>query len=225
MKLFTVGKVGCFAEAATLSTEQRKGEIVKIAVVTCRIAPFDAKLAAAMGATGVRSTLFKLNHPDPNPILGARIDLAVGCPRQVMKVFPTPDSPAGGMAFDQVRVYDVHAKGQKDAKGFALVFKVSFGPLSPAELEFINAWRLSQRFVTFDEAEPGFFDEEPELPEQDAPERKHGLEFEEDGPHVGRAKKPDIEPERARKPEPRHKTAEARAKAKQGGKDRKRRVH
>ena len=162
MKLFTVGKVGCFCEAAGLSTETRRGEVVKIAVVTLRVEPFDHKLASAMGCDGVRPTLFKLNHPDPNPILGTHIDLAVGVPRQILKVFEAPDVAKGSIAFDQARIYGVHALAQKDAKGFALRFKASFGPLSARELEFINGWRLSQKFVTFDEAEPGMFDEAPD---------------------------------------------------------------
>lgn len=162
MKLFTVGKVGCFCEAVAFSTETRRGEVVKIAVAQLKIDPFDHKLAAAMGCDGVRTTLFKLNHPDPNPILGPHTDLAVGMPRQVLKVFEAPDVPKSSIAFDQARIYGVHALAQKDARGFALRFKASFGPLSARELEFLNNWRLSQRFVSFDEAEPGMFDDEPE---------------------------------------------------------------
>lgn len=169
MKLFTVGKVGCFCEATDLSTETRRGEVVKIAVVTLRVEPFDHKLAGAMGCEGVRPTLFKLNHPDPNPILGRRIDLAVGMPRQILKVFAAPDVAKGSIAFDQARIFGVHAIGQKDASGFALKFKASFGPLSPRELEYLNDWRLSQRFVSFDEAEPGMFDEPVEDEEDDEP--------------------------------------------------------
>lgn len=159
MKLFTVGKVGCFCEAVAFSTETRRGEVVKIAVVQLKVEPFDHKLAAAMGCEGVRTTLFKLNHPDPNPILGNHIDLAVGVPRQILKVFEAPDVARGSIAFDQARIFGVHALGQKDASGFALRLKASFGPLSAKELEFLNQWRLSQKFVSFDEAEPGMFDE------------------------------------------------------------------
>jgi hypothetical protein len=189
MKLFTVGKVGCFCEAVAFSTETRRGEIVKIAVVQLKVEPFDHKLATAMGCEGVRQTLFKLGHPDPNPILGSHIDLAVGMPRQILKVFEAPDVAKGSIAFDQARIFGVHALGQKDASGFALRLKASFGPLSARELEFLNQWRLSQKFVSFDEAEPGMFDEPVEENEDDEPEPASGqtpmFDTEPDGKPVG----------------------------------------
>lgn len=210
MKLFTVGKVGCFCEAVAFSTETRRGEIVKIAVVQLKVEPFDHKLATSMGCDGVRGTLFKLNHPDPNPVLGTHVDLAVGMPRQILKVFAAPDVATGSIAFDQARIFGVHALGQKDASGFALRFKVSFGPLSPRELEYLNDWRLSQRFVSFDEAEPAMFEEpadadDDEGSEADQKARRPAPMFDTtaDGQPVDTAAA-DSEKEPARKPTRRH---------------------
>lgn len=158
-RLFSVPKIGLFLDSITHATEKRREEEVKIVTLTLRAQPFGADLARAVddgvgGDSGLRSTLFKLNHPDPKPHL-KRVDFSVGCPRQQLHVFAAPDTTTPSLMLDQVKIFGTYARTEKDLNGYGFVFKASFGPPGRKELEFITDWHLSQRFVTFQEAEPG----------------------------------------------------------------------
>jgi len=185
MKLFKVGKVGLFCDAITHATEKRDGDETKILVLTLRCQPFDAKLATAV-ADVVRQDLFKLNRPDPKPEI-RRLEFALGVPRQILHVFASSDTPTASIAFDQVKISGTYARTEKDVNGYAFVFKASFGPCSKTELEYAEAWRLTQRFVSFEEAEPGLFSEgngederDDDRPDQDEKSRRPAPMFDTD---------------------------------------------
>jgi hypothetical protein len=168
MRLFEVGKIGCFCDAITHSIETRRDAEVKILTLTLRVSPFDAKLARAM-PDGVRETLFKINKPDPKPNL-RRVAFGALCDdRQVLTIYAAPDTSDPSFALDQVKISGTYAKVDKNRNNFEFVFKASFGPAGRDELEAVQAWLLSQRFVSFEPAEPGMFDDD----EEDADEGDH----------------------------------------------------
>jgi len=157
-RLFSTGKIGIFCDTYTPGVEKRKGEVVKIMTGTFRVQPFDAKLATSIDDglndnSGVRAALFKLNHPDPKPHLD-RVNFTLACPRQNLIIFASPDTDTSRVGFLQVKITGIYARTQKDVDGYALVFQGSFGPLGRTELEYLHAWHRTQRFVTFEEAEP-----------------------------------------------------------------------
>jgi len=161
-RLFAVSKIGLFLDSITHGTEERRGEEVKIVTLTLRAQPFDATMAIALddgigGDSHVRSTLFKLDHPDPRPML-RRVDFALGCPRQELYVYASPDTPNASILLGQVKIGHVYARTEKNVNGFALVFRASLGPVGRAELEFVQEWLLGQKFVTFEQSEPNLFD-------------------------------------------------------------------
>jgi hypothetical protein len=160
MRLFEVAKVGCFLDAIGHSLEKRRGDDVKVLNLTLRIAPFTSQLASAM-PDGVKPSLFKLSSGDPKESI-RRIDFALGCERQLLTVYAAPDTTQASIALDQVKVSGTYARAQKDRNGFDFVLKASFGPVGKTELEFVQDWLLTQRFVSFEEAEPGMFDEAEE---------------------------------------------------------------
>lgn len=168
MRFFDVGKVGCFLDTITHGTEARHDTEVKIVTLVLRVQPFDATLANAM-SNGVRATLFTLNHSEPKDHL-RRVEFALGVPRQNLHVFAAPDTAQASMRFEQAKIVSTYARTQKDIRGYALVFRVSFGPCGRQDLEYIQDWHLGQRFVTFEEAEPGMFDDTAEATEDDEPE-------------------------------------------------------
>lgn len=157
MKLFDIAKVPCYCDGVTHSLEKRRGEDVKVLTLSLKVAPFDAKLATVM-PDGVKPTLFKLNSGDPKESL-RRADFALGVERQQLHVFASPDTDAATRMLDQVRVHGTYAIAQKDRNGYDFKFKATFGPVGRDELEFIQSWLLTQKFVTFEAAEPGMFDE------------------------------------------------------------------
>lgn len=180
MKLFSVAKVGLFLDTITHSTEPRQDQEVKIVTLALRVHPFDAKLAAAI-AQPVRAALFNLNNPEPKTEL-RRVEFALGVPRQNLHIFAAPDAPTARLMLAQVRISGTFARTQKDVNGYAFCFKASFGPADRQELEFVQDWHLSQRFVTFDEAEPNMWDsaDEDEGTEEDQKARLPAPMFETD---------------------------------------------
>lgn len=176
-RLFSVPKVGLFLDAYVPGVETRRGEETKILTLTLRVQPFDSKLATAIDdgledESGVRTGLFKLNHPDPKPHID-RLNFNLACPRQQMTIFASPDTDRSRMCFDQVKISGTYARRQKDVNGFAFVFKASFGPVGRDEQEFIHQWLLTQRFVSFEAAEPSMdFDDSADegANEDDAPD-------------------------------------------------------
>lgn len=147
-----IAKVGVFCDAVTHSTEKRRDGEVKVIQVTARIQPFDARLATTI-RQAIRTTLFQLNHPDPHPHL-RRVSFALAIPRQRICVYATPDTVKATIAFDQVKVTDVYARTEKNLDGYALVFKLVFGPPGARELEYVEQWRNGQAFLSFEVAEP-----------------------------------------------------------------------
>jgi hypothetical protein len=158
MNLFEVAKVGMFLDQITHGVEERRGDEVKIVTLTLRVQPFGPDLARALGGS-VRTTLFKLNHPTPHPHL-KRVDFRLGCPRQTLTVYASPDTGNPSILFDQGKIVATYARTQKDMDGFAFVVKVSFGPVGKHELEYLQDWLLGQRFVTCEQAEPGLFEDD-----------------------------------------------------------------
>lgn len=157
MKLFEVAKVGCFLEGVAHAMEKRRGEDVKVLTLTLRVSPLDSKLATAM-PDGVKPTLFKLNSGDPKDTL-RRVEFALGMERQLLHVFAAPDTTKATRALDQVRIHATYARVPKGRQIFDFVFRATFGPVGRDELEFVQGWLLTQKFVTFEAAEPGMFDE------------------------------------------------------------------
>lgn len=166
MRLFEINKIGMFLDSLTHGTETRKGDEVKIVTLTLRVQPFDAAHASAIEAA-VRNTLFRIAAVEAHPHL-KRVEFRLGCPRQFFEVYATPDTVDRAIGFDQVRIGQTYARTEKDVNGYAFVIKASFGPVSKDELEYLEAWRLGQRFVTTQPAEAGLFpdDEDEHEPEE-----------------------------------------------------------
>jgi hypothetical protein len=158
IKLFEVAKIPVFLDVIAHGIEKRRDDEVKIVTLSLRVQPFDAKLASAM-PDGVRATLFNLNNADPKETL-RRVDFALGTPRQNLQVYAAPDTDVPTITFEQVKIVSTYARTEKSIKGYGFCFKASFGPLGRKELEYVCNWHLGQRFVTFEESEPGMFEDE-----------------------------------------------------------------
>lgn len=186
-KLFDTAKVGLMCDAIAHTTEKRTdGTEAKVIQLTLRVAPFDAKLALALHPD-VRNTLFRIGHPDAHPHL-ARVNFALGVPRQFLELYATPESPKTTMALDHVLITGIYARTQAGMNNlFVLIFKATFGPVSDKELGFCEGWRNTMKFGSFSEAEssdlfvnPG--DEPDEDDEdEDAQQALPDPEFETDG--------------------------------------------
>jgi hypothetical protein len=198
-RLFATGKVPMFLDTITHATEKRRGEDVKIVTLALRVQPFDQELASSLDEGvqadgGIKPLIFTLSKAEPKSIV-RRLDVALGCPRQQLMVFASLDTVKESIAFDQVKIAGTYVRTQKDVDGYAFAFKASFGPLGRRELEFIQDWHLSTRFVTFDQAEPSLefentADDDDAADMTDADEKAQRsakpLEWEDDGSGTGK---------------------------------------
>lgn len=158
-QLFSLPKVGLFLDSYAPALEKRRGgEEVKVLVLTLRMQPFDAKWATSVDdglgdGSGVKMELFSLNTAEPKPHV-SRVNFVLGCPRQNLRIYASPDTAKSRLALLQCKISSIYVRKQKDINGFAFVFKASVGPVGREEQEFIHAWMLTQRFVSFEESEP-----------------------------------------------------------------------
>lgn len=226
-RLFKVSKVGLFLDNYVPSMEKRKGGEVKVLTLTLRCQPFDSKLALAIDdgvgeGSNVRPTLFQLSHPDPKPHL-QRVNFALGCPRQNLTIFASPDTAESRIMLDQVRISGTYARTEKNVNGYAFVFKASYGPVGRTEQEYIHEWMLTQRFVTFEESEPGLDYDVDDDDETDADEKAREVvsrpppmwNDEPASQEVAAADEPPTKKEPARRMPRRHADPKTAAKAKQ----------
>ncbi len=192
MRLFLADKVGCFLDAVGHSVEKRRGEEVKVLTLTLRVSPFNVNLASDMELDGIKPTLFKLHSGEAKDLLRRADFKASNLDRQVLTVFASPDTEMPSIALDQVRIHGLYARMPKDRTDFDLVCKATFGPVGRTELEFVQLWLLTQRFVTFTEAEASLdfeaVGDEDDLTDADEKARQQALpapEWDDDGTGTG----------------------------------------
>lgn len=162
-RLFATGHVPVTCKGFTPGVEKRRGETTKIITLTLVVDPFDATLASSVdeglgGDSNVRQSLFELSTPSAKAHL-ENVALSLGCARQNLHIYAAPDIEQARLMLAQVKISGVTAKRQKDGDVYALVFKASFGMASRDELEAVQHWFGAQQFVTFEEAEPGLFED------------------------------------------------------------------
>lgn len=176
-RLFNVGKVGVLLDGAKWGIEKRRGEVVTVLLLDCRVQPFDNKLASALDSgigdkSNVKRVIFNMNTGDPVANFTGH-EFTVSIPRQNLEVFATPDTEAASLMIPHVKVrggFAVKAHGD-NPNALTLSFKMVFGPCSAHEFMFVNGWFRGQRFVTFSEAEASLaFQETVEDDDEEAPE-------------------------------------------------------
>jgi hypothetical protein len=170
--LFHTPKLGVILEGYAPAIEKRRGEEVKVVSLKLRVEAFDAELASSIdaglgGDSGVRALLFNLTDGEQKPHLDGAA-LSLGCPRQTLRMFAAPDIDESRIAFAQVKISGTTVVTNKETGTFVFKFKASYGPVGRDELEYFHQWYQNTLFVTFEEAEPGLFDEAPEEADPDA---------------------------------------------------------
>lgn len=91
--------------------------------------------------------------PILNPTSSA-FDFAIRVPPQNLTVYASPDTKEASIALLQGKVGKLYARTERGVDGWALVFKMSFGPCGAREVEYADSWYGTQRFVSFAEGEP-----------------------------------------------------------------------
>lgn len=173
--LFNGQKVGIYLDAVTPGTENRKGGETKIVTLSCRVDPFTADLATAIddgvhAKHQIKPLLYTMNEAEPKSIV-ERLAVRLGCPRQRVLLFASSDTVKESLALQDAKIGGITVRTSKDANGYVLTFKASFGPVGRAELEYLHDWYLGQRFAVFNQAAPSleFPDAEDAGADQTAP--------------------------------------------------------
>ena len=171
--LFSTGKVGVFLEAITHKMEKRKGGEAKVIALRCRIHPFTVQHALAINDV-VRGSLFKRSGAG-DPLAHVRgVEFALPLERQNVDVYASPDTSEPTIRFEQVKVSHLQAKTEKGSDGYACSFLLTFGPVTKNELEFVEAWRTSQRFLSFEQSEPDLGFDLPSSQDDEAVDEAQG---------------------------------------------------
>jgi hypothetical protein len=90
----------------------------------------------------------------------AGLDFTLRLERQDIDIYASPDTTAASIRVEQVKVTNLRAKLEKGSNAYVCTFKLVFGPVSDRELAFTEAWRTTQRFLTFKESQPDLAYEE-----------------------------------------------------------------
>ena len=152
MRLFDDDKIGCYLDTIGHRVERTSDDETKMVDLTLRVQPFTAERAASFDPD-VRALLFTLTDATPKPKIKA-LHLALTVPRQILTIYPLPEFEDGRLVLMECEISGCRVRTEKGVDGYALVFDVSYGPASPAELEYVCEWLTQQRFITFQPQEP-----------------------------------------------------------------------
>jgi len=148
MRFFDDDQIGCFLDDIGHRVEKAKNGTTehKVIDLTLRVQPFTAELAISLDPD-VRALLFTMGDSTPKPKLKA-VTFALTIPPQQLTMRLAPEL-LDQIMLEACTIRSVRARTQKDLDGFALIFGVSYGPASPADLAYVTEWLTQQRFVTF----------------------------------------------------------------------------
>lgn len=162
MRFCEIEKVGVVCETYVPRTEKRPKAEVKVLRLTLRIQPLTIEIAGAIDGL-VKRTLFR-GSGDLAPYMH-EVTFALETARQQLTVYASRDTDQAAVLFDHVAIGKVRAR--RDEHGWSAIFKVTFGPVGPADLAYVNAWFGTQRFVTFDQAQAQLFDGDAVDPDEE----------------------------------------------------------
>jgi hypothetical protein len=157
MRFCSVDNVGIVLDTFAPKMEERHDTEVRVIVLTLRIEPLTLAIATSIDSL-LRRMLFVASSGECVPQT-RDVVFAFDVPRQLLQVRLSPDgNGAGAMLLDQVQIGHLRAKQDKDGKVWSLTFKASVGPVSRDELNYLQNWFATQRFVTFTPAEADLFE-------------------------------------------------------------------
>lgn len=140
---------------------ERDDAEIALVKISCEINPLTAERAQELHDF-VRGTLFTRSGAEVNSLLsGAKFALAI--PPQAVAVRMAPDQKKASFNIDEAKVSDIHAKRSKKSSAWTLGFTLTCAPASEHQLAQIMEAYCKTKYLTFAPAEPGLFDEEPEV--------------------------------------------------------------
>jgi hypothetical protein len=166
MRFFDDDKIGVYLDHIGHHLDKTMDPQVKLVELTLRVQPLTLELALSLDPD-VRALLFSLGDGAMKAKLKA-VHFALTVPRQQLAISLLPEL-AEQIVLCDCDVSNVRARREKGVDGFGLVFRVSYGPASPRELEYVCEWLTQQRFVTFQPQQPAL-DFAGKDAEDDAPE-------------------------------------------------------
>jgi hypothetical protein len=148
---------------ANISHEQMEKDEAEIQLVklTCEINPLTPELASEVHDF-VRGTLFTISGAEVNSLLSTA-SFSIFVPPQAIAFRSGPDTKKPAFTIDEAKVTGIKAKRSKKSSAWTLEFAVTCSPASEHQLAQICDSYLKSRYLSFSPAEPGLFDETPEV--------------------------------------------------------------
>lgn len=148
---------------ANVAPELMEKDDAEIALVrlSCEINPLTPDLASELHDF-VRGTLYTMSGAEVNGLLGGA-SFALAIPPQSIAVRMAPDQKKPSFKIDEAKIGGIHAKRSKKSSAWTLGFTVTCAPASEHQLAQIMECYTRTKYLTFAPAEPGLFDETPEV--------------------------------------------------------------
>lgn len=148
---------------ANITHDQMERDEAEIALVklTCEINPLTPQRAEELDDF-VRGTLFTRTGAEVNDKLGS-VSFRLAMPPQQIQVRMAPDQKKPSFTIDEAKIENWKAKRSKKSSAWTLEFMITCAPASEHQLAQIVECYLKTKYLTFTPAEPGLFDETPEV--------------------------------------------------------------
>lgn len=154
-------EVGVRVSNVTPELMEKDEAEISLVKLSCEINPLTAELASELHDF-VRGTLYTMSGAEVNSLLGGA-SFALAIPPQCIAVRMAPDQKKPSFVIKEAKIGGIHAKRSKKSTSWTLGFTVTCSPASEHQLAQIIEAYCKTKYMSFEPAEPGLFDETPEI--------------------------------------------------------------
>lgn len=166
--MFESKNVPCFLERMGHKKIKIGKEEYKGTEIVLRVDPFTPALASELAET--KGIIYRRNDTEPNPNVEAVSFTYTPKPQAVE--FRADPLLKPSVTLPEAKVSKFRVRRPKDGTQWVLVFKIVFAEIGGNDLLYLKEALFEQRFLSFENASPGLFDEAEQAERREAKEAK-----------------------------------------------------
>lgn len=166
--MFDTGNLPCYLERMGHKKLKIGQDEFKGTEIVLRIDPFTPELASELAET--KGVIFRRNDGEPNPHVDM-VSFTYAPKAQRIEFRPDPQLKPS-VVIPEAKVSAFRVRKPKDGTQWVLRFRIVFAEIAGADLLYLKEALFEQRFLTFENAETGLFDEAEKAAKRDAREAK-----------------------------------------------------
>jgi hypothetical protein len=167
--MFETRNVPCYLQSMSHKTLKIGSEEYKGTEIVFRVDPFTAELAGELSET--KGVIFRRNTAEVNPNIDA-VSFSYAPKPQRIEFRAAPELSRPSIVVAESKVQKFRVRKPKDGQQWVLVFRATFAEISGADLLWLKEALFEQRFLSFENAEAGLFDEAEKEAKRNAKEAK-----------------------------------------------------